>query len=71
MGESGAQPGVPAGDGQAGDVGASAQDAPMDDGVDEAVDEALRELFAESRAEDPREPPVVFMSWYRGVSGLL
>jgi hypothetical protein len=56
VGESAAQPGVPASD---------------DEAVDEAVDEALRELLAASRAEDPYEPPVVFMSWYRRVSGLL
>jgi hypothetical protein len=52
-------------------VSASAPDAPVDEAADEALDEALRELFAESRAEDRREPPVVFMPWYRGVSGLL
>ena len=38
---------------------------------DVAEYEALRELLAASRTEDPYEPPVVFMSWYRRVSGLL
>jgi len=71
VGEPAVQPGVPAPDHGAGDVGASAQDAPAGEAVDEAVDEALRELLAASRAEDPYEPPVVFMSWYRRVSGLL
>lgn len=71
MGESGAVPGVPPGGGEVSDVSASAPDAPVDEAADEALDEALRELFAESRAEDRREPPVVFMPWYRGVSGLL
>lgn len=71
VGESAAQPGVPARDGQPGEVGAPAPDAPVGQTADEAVDEALRELLAESRTEDPYEPPVVFMSWYRRVSGLL
>lgn len=71
VGESAAQPYVPApGDGP-GDVGASVRDAPAGEAGDEAVDEALRELLAASRAEEPYEPSVVFMSWYRRVSGLL
>jgi hypothetical protein len=70
VGESAAQPGVPAHDDPAG--GPDALDAPAQDATaDGAVDEALRELLAETRAEDPYEPPVVFMSWYRRVSGLL
>jgi hypothetical protein len=71
VGESAAQPGAPARDDQPGEVGAPAPDAPAGQAADEALDEALRELLAESRTEDPYEPPVVFMSWYRRVSGLL
>ena len=71
VGESATQPDVPAPDDGVGDVGASAPAAPAGETVDEAVDEALRELLAASRTEDPYEPPVVFMSWYRRVSGLL
>jgi hypothetical protein len=79
VGESAAPPGVPARDDQPGEVGAPAPDATADEAADapagqtadEALDAALRELFAESRTEDPYEPPVVFMSWYRRVSGLL
>jgi hypothetical protein len=71
VGESAAQPGAPARDDQPGEVGAPAPDAPAGQAADEALDEALRELFAESGTEDPYEPPVVFMSWYRRVSGLL
>ena len=70
MGEPAAQPGVPAG------VAAEASsavdpdvaDAPVEDA---AVDEALRELFTASRNKVRDEPPLVFMSWYRRLPGVL
>jgi hypothetical protein len=38
---------------------------------DAAVDDALRELLTATRDEDRVEPPVVFMSWYSRLPGLL
>jgi hypothetical protein len=67
VGEPAAQPGVPT------DVAAEAgpavaPDAPAEDA---AVDEALRELFTAARDKDRDEPPLVFMSWYRRLPGVL
>jgi hypothetical protein len=35
------------------------------------VDEALRELFTAARDKGRDEPPLVFMSWYRRLPGVL
>jgi hypothetical protein len=61
--EPAAQPGVAA--------EADSAVAPDAAAEDEAVDEALRELFTASRHHGRDEPPLVFMSCYRGLPGVL
>jgi len=55
----------------AGQPGISEQDGPAVETDDEAVDEALRELLTVPQTEEPREPPGVIASWYRGLPGRL
>ena len=67
MGEPAAQPGTPT-DVAAEDGPAVAPDVPAED---EAVDEALRELFTGARDKGRDEPPLVFMSRYHSLPGVL